>query len=85
MNGPDKSEAPAGETMLARILGPGKPELSCEECFDRLDRYVELVLDDADPDGQVPGMGAHLAGCPACSEDFRSLRDLVSADQDAER
>jgi hypothetical protein len=65
---------------LAKVLGPGEPELSCEECFEQLDRYVELALADARPDEQVPGMRAHLAGCPACAEDFRSLRDLL-ADQ----
>lgn len=83
MNGREERPAHAEETVLARVLGPSEPELSCEECFDRLDRYVELVLAGADPDGQVPGMRAHLAGCPACSEDFDSLRDLVAADREA--
>ena len=23
---------------IGRLLGPGRPELSCEECFDELDR-----------------------------------------------
>jgi hypothetical protein len=66
------------EELLARILGPGEPELSCEECFAQLDRYVELTLAEADPDEQVPGMRAHLEGCPACAEDFRSLRDFLA-------
>src|ERR671936_802126 len=29
---------------LARVLGPGTQELSCEECFEALDRYVDIVL-----------------------------------------
>ena len=29
---------------LARVLGPAEPELTCEECFESLDRYVELEL-----------------------------------------
>ena len=28
---------------------------------------------------QVPGMGAHLQGCPACHEDHDSLRDFLLA------
>ncbi len=66
--------------VLARVLGPGGPELSCEECFAQLDRYVELALADARADEQVPGMRAHLEGCPACAEDYRSLRDLLSGE-----
>lgn len=69
---------------LARVLGFDRPELSCEECFAQLDRYVELSLNREEADRQVPGMRAHLAGCPACAEDFRSLRDLVAADREGE-
>lgn len=66
------------DEVLGRMLGPGVPELTCEQCFDELDRYVELVLTGEPADERIPGMRAHLAGCPACAEDFRSLRDLVS-------
>jgi hypothetical protein len=58
---------------LARLLGPDGPELTCEECFDQLDRYVELELAKAPADEEVPGMRAHLIGCPACGEDHESL------------
>lgn len=67
----------SNDDLLARLLGPGAPELSCEQCFERLDGYVELVLAGRDPDQRVPGMRAHLDGCPACAEDFESLRELV--------
>jgi len=66
------------EELLARILGPREPQLTCEECFAQLDRYVELTLAEGDPDEGVPGMRAHLEGCPACEEDFRSLRDFLA-------
>jgi hypothetical protein len=74
----DAADRRPSEELLARVLGPGAHELTCEECFAQLDRYVELTLADADPDETVPGMRAHLAGCPACAEDFRSLRDFIA-------
>lgn len=80
MSDRNEGKASAPEAVLARVLGPGEPELSCEECFAELDRYVEVALAGADPDEAVPGMRAHLAGCPACAEDFRSLRDLIAAE-----
>jgi hypothetical protein len=63
---------------LARILGPAGPEVSCEQCFELLDRYVELELVGADADAAIPGLRAHLHGCPACREDHDSLRAYVS-------
>ena len=64
--------------LLNRLLGPGEPEISCEQCFELLDEYVELELQGADADAQVPGMRAHLSGCPACHEDHDSLLAFVS-------
>lgn len=77
MNDPDRSRTPA--EVLARLLGPSGTELSCEECFAQLDRYVELCIAQANPEEQVPGMRAHLEGCPACKEDFRSLKALLES------
>jgi hypothetical protein len=65
---------------LRRVLGPAGPELTCEACFEHLNRHVELVLAGADADAAVPGMRAHLEGCPACREDHESLMALVAAD-----
>ena len=67
--------------MLARMLGPDGPEVTCEECFERLDEYVELELAGEDAEARVPGMRAHLEGCPACHEDHESLRELVRSDR----
>ena len=66
--------------LLARLLGPAEPELTCEECFEELDRYVELELAGRDADAAVPGMRPHLAGCPACREDHDSLAALLNAE-----
>ena len=63
---------------IARLLGPGRPEVTCEDCFELLDEYVELELAGADADARLPGMREHLQGCPACHEDHASLRDLVA-------
>lgn len=71
---------PTDAGLLERLLGPRGPELSCEECFEQLDRYVELELDGAGADAAVPGLRAHLEGCSACAEDHRSLRALVAAE-----
>ena len=65
---------------LLRLLGPAEHELDCDECFAALDRYVELELVGADADVSVPGMRAHLAGCPACAEEHESLRALLELD-----
>lgn len=62
---------------LGSLLGPLGPEVGCEVCFEELDRYVELELAGEDADRAIPGLRAHLEGCPACREEHESLRALV--------
>ena len=68
--------------IVKRLLGPAGPEVTCDECFDRLDAFVELELAGADAERAVPGMRAHLEGCPACREDHDSLLAFVGGQRD---
>ena len=65
---------------LDRLLGPAGPEVGCDACFEQLDRYVELELAGKDVEALIPGLKAHLDGCPACREEHESLRALVSGE-----
>jgi hypothetical protein len=67
--------------VLGGLLGPAGPELTCEECFEHLDRYVGTELAGHDANAAVPGMKAHLVGCPACAEDHDSLYELVASER----
>ena len=75
MQRPDLKQA------LGRLLGPNEPEVGCDVCFEKLDRYVELEVAGADADAAIPGLRAHLDGCPACREEHDSLYALVSGEQ----
>ena len=70
---------PHDAELLRRTLGPAGPEVTCEQCFEQVDRYAELELRaGADAaEAAVPGMAAHLEGCPACAEGHATLRALL--------
>ena len=70
-------EHPDMKQALGRLLGPAGAEVDCDVCFEELDRYVELEVAGADADAAVPGLRAHLAGCPACREEHDSLVALL--------
>lgn len=74
---PERRELTAG-AVRRLTLEPG-PWLSCDACFHLVDSYVEHVLSGTTP--QMPAMRAHLAGCPACSEEATSLLLLVAQDR----
>jgi len=56
---------------------PGRTSPGGSPLLHQLDRYVELELAGAPADELVPGLRAHLVGCPACAEEHESLRALL--------
>jgi len=52
------------------------PYLSCDQCFDLVDAYVDAVAAGR-PDDAAPGLEEHLAGCAACAEEAQTLLELV--------
>jgi predicted anti-sigma-YlaC factor YlaD len=74
-------DRPDLEQALGSVLGPAGPEIGCDACFEELDRYVDLEAAGKDADAAVPGLRAHLEGCPACREEHESLLALVQSDE----
>jgi hypothetical protein len=67
------------DERLGAVLGPNRPELTCEACFEQLDKFAELEHAGRDAEAEVRGMRAHLDGCPACAEDYESLMALIAS------
>ena len=63
---------------IASLLADTSPYLSCDDCFARIDQYVERRV--ADPHYEDPAMESHLAGCGACAEEAATLHELLSRD-----
>ena len=65
------------QQVLRTLLGPDRPEVSCEVCFEKLDRYVEVESTGRNAGKVFPGLLAHFEGCAACREEHQSLRLLL--------
>lgn len=61
------------------LLGPGRPEAACDECFRLLDQYVDREHHARDAAREFPELAAHLEGCPVCHEEYESLLELLGA------
>lgn len=64
--------------QVERLIAETEPWLSCDDCFDQIDAYVDDLA------GGSPGVGeplrVHLINCPACFEEAESLISLIAAD-----
>lgn len=60
------------------LLVDTEPYLSCDECFEQIDRHVEQRR--ADPSFTDLAMDTHLAGCSVCADEAVALAELLDED-----
>jgi hypothetical protein len=59
---------------LVRVTMTTHPdEIGCDECFEQLDRFVELTLAGKSAAEAMPLVHDHLDRCGNCREEFEAL------------
>jgi predicted anti-sigma-YlaC factor YlaD len=48
-------------------------EIGCDECFERVDLFIEMELSGLDAAGALPLVQEHLHMCGECREEFGAL------------
>ena len=71
--GPGSSDAEAAKMMVRGIVSTRSDEIGCDECFDQVDRYAEMILDGRDAASALPLVRDHLNRCNDCREEFEAL------------
>lgn len=64
--------------VVARLTADTEPYLSCDECFARLDQYVEELV--RNPQHQDEAMRTHVLNCAACADEAESLLELLTSE-----
>ena len=77
--GPDVSDIDAVKLMVRGILSTRSDEIGCDECFDKVDRYAEMVLEGRDAAAALPLVSDHLERCSDCREEFEALLIALKA------
>ena len=72
------------ERWLQTIFHTQDEEISCSECFDLLSRFVDVELSGEDAAARMPALKQHLDQCPACREEYETLRDLQQLENKGE-
>jgi len=71
---------PAKLKRLVRDIVTASPqEIGCDECFEQLDRFVELELAGKNAAQALPLVQDHLGRCDNCREEFEALLAALRA------
>ena len=65
---------------LVRAIVTTRPdEIGCDECFEQLDRFVEMELAGRNAAEALPLVEDHLSRCRECREGFEALLGALRA------
>ncbi len=59
--------------IVRGIVTTRSDEIGCDECFEQVDRFTEMVLDGRDAAQALPLVQDHLERCKDCREEFEAL------------
>ncbi len=65
--------------LVHGIMTTRPDEIGCDECFEQLDRFVEMRLAGKDAAEAMPLVEDHLQRCHDCREEFEALLTALHA------
>ena len=66
-------EQVALKRMVHNVFTTRPDEIGCGECFEQLDRFIELTLAGRNAAEALPLVQDHLERCRDCREEFEAL------------
>jgi hypothetical protein len=67
------------KALIGEIAATREVEIGCDECFEQLDRFVEMKLSGMDAARAIPLVEDHLQICGQCREEFEALLAALRA------
>jgi len=68
--------------LLREIAETREVEIGCDECFEQVDRFVEMELSGLNTAQAMPLVRDHLEICGECQEEFEALLLALGATEE---
>jgi hypothetical protein len=76
---PDSLDLEAVKRMARGIASTRPDEIGCAECFEQMDRFVDMTLAGTNAAEAMPLVQDHLNRCRDCREEFEALLAALRA------
>lgn len=63
--------------LVRDVLSTRPDEITCDECLEQLDRFVEMTLAGQNAAQAMPLVQHHLEQCGNCREEFEALLSVL--------
>lgn len=75
----DKSNIDILKEIVREIVNTRDVEIGCDDCFDQLDKFVDLELNGKSPEEAFPLVKDHIDRCKECREEYEALLEAIQS------
>ncbi|MBN1123217.1 MAG: hypothetical protein JXJ17_19250 [Anaerolineae bacterium] len=68
--------------VVKTIFNTKTDDITCDECFEHIDEYVDMIHAGQDPSEVLPQVKSHLEQCRCCEMEFRALISILEGEID---
>ena len=61
------------QAFIEAVLETAENEIACEECFELLDSYADLLLENPKAAEIMPAVEQHLKQCNCCGAELEAM------------
>ena len=65
------------EMLLRSVSMTDEDEVTCDDVYNLMDQFAEMVERGEDPSQMMPLVKKHLDMCPDCREEYESLAQMM--------
>jgi hypothetical protein len=68
--------------IMRTIFATQDEDITCDECFEHIDQYVEMLQAGEDPATVLPQVKHHLEQCRCCEYELKALIAILEGQSD---
>ena len=65
------------QKLVQSALETEDVEIDCEECYNLLDMYADILVAEDNPDVMMPTVKQHLKQCNCCASELEALMVML--------
>jgi hypothetical protein len=71
--------------LMRTILSAEDDDITCDECYEHIDQYVDMLRAGEDSATVLPKVKAHLEQCRCCEAELEALIAILEAETGPEQ
>lgn len=65
--------------MLRAVIATKEVEIGCDDCYEKLNKFIEMEINGKSPEQAMPLVKDHLDRCKDCRQEYEALLKAIQS------